>query len=210
MDKESIMIRYAFISNQILNVYRNLSDIQFPIMPKLLIEKIPNCKIASYDEFAKISDCSVEEVAALCDSNSGCTHYDKVNDKYLVLYNDSPENNNVSGRIRWTLAHELGHIVLKHLAYLAEPSIAEHNINNISNPELEAEADHFAALLLSPMPLYEQLNVKSASDIYNVFGLSHEASEIRWREYQKWKRSHRKTAWENDMKRLYSQSAANV
>ena len=55
------------------------------------------------------------------------------------------------------------------------------------------------------MPLYEQLHIQSASDIQDVFGLSYEASNVRWNEYIKWKRSHRKTAWENDMKRLVNQ-----
>lgn len=204
------MIRYAYICNQVLQLYRHLPEINFPIDPRIFFDEMDNCRLMTYADFAELNHCSLDDVFCICQSTSGCTNYDTATDRYLVLFNSSTENNNVSGRIRWTLAHELGHIVLKHLAYFAEPSIAEHNINNISNPELEAEADHFAALLLSPMPLYEQLNVKSASDIYNVFGLSHEASEIRWREYQKWKRSHRKTAWENDMKRLYSQSAANV
>lgn len=158
----------------------------------------------TYTNFAELNHCSLQDVFLICQSKSGCTNYDIETDRYLVLFNSSTDNYNVSGRIRWTLAHELGHIVLKHLQYIAEPSIAEHNINNLSNPELEAEADYFAALLLSPMPLYEQLGIKSESDVHDVFGLSYEASDVRWREYVKWKRSHRKTAWENDMKRLYT------
>ena len=142
---------------------------------------------------------------ALCESESGCTHYDITNDRYLVLVNSSTANNNVIGRIRWTLAHELGHVKLNHLPYLAEPRIAENNFNNLSNPELEGEADYFAALLLCPMPLYDQLRIQSAQDVQRVFGLSWEASDVRWREYLKWKRSHRKTAWENDMRRLVNQ-----
>ena len=55
------------------------------------------------------------------------------------------------------------------------------------------------------MPLYETLNIRSAQDIQRVFGLSCEASDVRWREYLKWKRTRRKTAWENDMKRLVNQ-----
>ena len=149
-----------------------------------------------YTTFAKVNSCSINEVMELCESESGCTHYDITNDRYLVLFNGSTSNNNVVGRIRWTLAHELGHVKLNHLPYLAEPRIAENNFNNLSDPELEAEADYFAALLLCPMPLYDQLHIQK------VFGLSWEASDVRWREYLKWKRSHRKTAWENDMRKL--------
>lgn len=200
------MIRYAYICNQVLQLYKTLPTIKFPIDPRIFFKQIQNCKIMTYRTLANINQCDIKEIAVLCESDSGCTHYDVAKNRYLVLYNNSTENNNVVGRIRWTLAHELGHVLLNHLPYIAEPHIAENNFNNLSNPELEAEADYFAALLLCPMPLYELLNIKSASDIQNVFGLSFEASEVRWRDYIKWKRSHRKTAWENDMKRLLKQS----
>lgn len=198
------MIRYAYICNQVLQLYRTLPKIEFPINPQHFFNQLPNCRLMTYEDFANLNHCSLEDVSRICQSQSGCTNYDISKDRYLVLFNSSTDNNNVSGRIRWTLSHELGHIVLKHLTYIAEPSIAEHNINNLSDPELEAEADHFAALLLAPMPLYEQIGVRSASDVQRIFGLSCEASDVRWREYVKWKRSHRKTAWENDMRRLYT------
>ena len=199
------MIRYAYICNQVLQLYRSLPTISFPMNPQLFFDQIKNCKTMAYTTFAEINSCSINDVLELCESESGCTHYDITNNRYLVLFNGSTANNNVVGRIRWTLAHELGHVILKHLSYLAEPRIAENNFNKLSNPELEAEADYFAALLLCPMPLYEQLHIQSASDIQDVFGLSYEASNVRWNEYIKWKRSHRKTAWENDMKRLVNQ-----
>ena len=197
------MIRYAYICNQVLQFYTSLAQINFPIDPRCFFNQIQNCRIMSYKTFASINHCSMRDVFLLCESESGCTNYDVTSDRYLVLFNSSTENNNVLGRIRWTLAHELGHVTLKHLPYIAEPSIAENNFNNLTHPELENEADYFAALLLCPMPLYEQLHIQSAQDIQHVFGLSWEASDVRWREYLKWKRSHRKTAWENDMRRLY-------
>ena len=197
------LIRYAYIHNQVLRLYRSLPSIHFPIDPRLFFDQIQNCKIMSYSTFAEINSCSLQEVLLLCESKSGCTHYDITNDRYLVLFNDSTANNNVAGRIRWTLAHELGHVILNHLSYLAEPHIAENNFNSLSDPELEGEADYFAAALLCPMPLYAQLDVQSASDIQKVFGLSCEASEVRWKSYLKWRRNHRKAAWENDMLRLF-------
>ena len=195
------MIRYAYICNQILQIYRSLDGLSFPLDPRKPFQLMNNCKLMTYKTFSEINHCSLQEIFLLCESQSGCTHYDVSNDRYLVLFNSSTANNNVIGRIRWTLAHELGHVVLNHLPY-----IAEHNFNNLSNPELEAEADYFAAAFLCPMPLFNQLHIQSASDIQNTFGLSYEASEVRWKEYIKWKRNHRKTAWENDLKRIYQSS----
>lgn len=56
------------------------------------------------------------------------------NRDYMVCYNDSRPAN----RIRFTLAHELGHIWLEH----------KHG-----TPEEEAQANYFAGYLLSPHPL---------------------------------------------------------
>lgn len=114
------MIRYAYICNQVLQLYRSLPSISFPMNPRLFFNQIENCRIMPYSTFAKINSCSLDEVFALCESESGCTHYDITNDRYLVLVNSSTANNNVIGRIRWTLAHELGHVKLNHLPYLAE------------------------------------------------------------------------------------------
>ena len=84
----------------------------------------------TYNKFAELNQCPLQEVLALCESESGCTHYDVGKNRYLVLFNSSTQNHNVLGRIRWTLAHELGHVTLNHLPYIAEPHIAENNFNN--------------------------------------------------------------------------------
>jgi len=49
------------------------------------------------------------------------------------------------------------------------------------------------------------LNIKSAIDIQNTFGLSAEASLYRYKQYLKWLNTRVKTSWENDMMRLYRQ-----
>lgn len=197
------MIRCAYIYNRVLQLYRDLNHLSFPLDPRESFHLIDNCKLMTYKTFSAINHCSMREVFLLCESESGCTHYDIIKNRYLVLFNSFAVANNVPGRIRWTLAHELGHVILNHLPYIAEPHIAESNFNNLSNPELEAEADCFAATFLCPMPLFETLHIQSAENIETVFGLSCEASEYRWNDYMRWKRSHRKTAWENDIKRIY-------
>lgn len=199
------MIRYPYIYNQVLQVYRGIGSISFPICTCDILAQLPNCRALTYQEFAAINQCTVRDVIILCESKSGCTHYDIANDRYLILWNEDCADNNVDGRRLWTKAHELGHVILKHLPLVAEPMLAENGFNNLTAPEFEAEADQFAATLLCPMPLYEVLRIESPSDIKRVFGLSKEASEHRWSEYVKWTRYHRKTAWENDMRRVYLQ-----
>ena len=202
------MIRYPYIYNQVLQLYREMTMISFPICPRDILAHIPNCRALTYQEFADINRCSVRDVILLCESRSGCTHYDITNDRYLILWNDDSANNNVDGRKLWTKAHELGHVVLGHLPLVAEPMLAENSFNNLTAPEFEAEADQFAATLLCPMPLYELLHIQSTQDVQRTFGLSAEASTHRWNEYVEWKSYHRKTAWENDMKRVFLQKSS--
>ena len=195
--------RDAFINNKILNIYKQLPRISFPLDLKQVIDLIPNCKYMSYQEFAKINNCSVSDVIQICESQSGCTHYDILNDRYLILCNQSTENNNNIGRQRWTLGHEIGHVVCNHLAISAFDKLAENSLSTISNQEYESEADHFSATMLAPFPLFKILNITSPVDIQNIFGLSSQASYNRYNQYLKWKDTRYKTAWENNMIKLY-------
>lgn len=199
------MIRYTYINNQVLNIYSTLPTINFPIDINEIIHVIPNCRYMSYQQFAKINHCSVNDIIQICESKSGCTHYDIMNDRYLILCNQSTANNNNVGRQRWTAGHEIGHVICNHHTILAYEKLAENSIVQTINPEYESEADYFAATLLAPFPLFKILNIKSAVDIQNVFGLSTEASFYRYKQYLKWITTRVKTPWENDMIRLYKQ-----
>ena len=198
------MIRYAFINNLVLQIYQSMPEIVFPIDPKWVINLIPNCRYMSYQRFAEINHCSIEDVIQLCESKSGCTHYDVRHNRYLILCNQSTADNNNEGRQRWTCGHEIGHILCKHHKISANAKLSENSLlPQTNNPEFEAEADYFSAMLFAPFPLFQEFGVRSAGDVQFVFGLSAEASTYRFSQYQRWKRDHRKTAWENDMLRLY-------
>ena len=185
-----------------------LPQITFPLDVQEVIKLIPNCRYMSYQKFAKINNCSINDVIQMCESKSGCTHYDISQDRYLILCNQSTQNNNNFGRQLWTCSHEIGHILCKHHSASAYSKLSENSFICTENPEFENEADYFAATILSPFPLYKYLNVQSPLDIQNVFGLSAEASLYRYKEYLKWKKYHRKTAWENDIVKLYKQKGS--
>lgn len=76
-----------------------------------------------------------EQEAALIYSNDGCKKYDYNLRKWVIHYNDT---GHTAERSRFTIAHELGHIVLEHMA---------------EDENAETEANHFAKCLLSPLPL---------------------------------------------------------
>ena len=102
-------MRSVFVQRKVLELYQDMDSVSYPIQPELLLQCIPkSCRILSYQEMAEVTGCTVQDVAVLCKSNSGATHYDPDTNRYLILYN--AEMN--AGRIRWTLAHEIGHIIL--------------------------------------------------------------------------------------------------
>ena len=200
------MIRRIYINNLVLKLYSQLPRIKYPLDLNEVLSLIPNCKLMSYQKFADINHCSVNDVIALCQSKSGCTHYDVETNRYLILVNLAETSN--YGRRRWTIAHEIGHIVCGHHILSAVDKIAENSFSQINNQDYEIEADYFVATLLSPLPLFKAFEIQSARDIQHTFGLSAEASDIRLKEYKIWLRNHRKTAWENDIVNMYRRKSA--
>lgn len=208
--KNPTMIRYRFIENLVLNLYSQLPELQFPIQPKEIINCIQNCRYLSYDDFAKINDCSIDTVIEICESISGCSQYDISNDRYLVICNeDQTFYGNTIGRQRWTCAHEIGHIMCNHFPMSALQMMSENSIMQQSNQQYEQEADCFASVLLAPFPLFDVFGITSPEDVQLCFGLSRLASENRYESYVKWKVSHINRAWNNDIKRLYNQKGVN-
>ena len=152
----------------------------FPIRPETVLRKIANCRLITYERLADVSGQTVADVIRACDSSDGCTHYDPVKNRYLVAVNTDGRN---AGRILWTMAHELGHIMAGHFLELADDGRPEASPSELLY--MEEEADYFAANFLAPFQAMESLRVQSAADIRDWFGLSQTAADRRWTEYQK-------------------------
>lgn len=200
-------MRRAYIQNQVLKIYRAMDIIEFPINVDALLFKMKNVRTMSFRSFSDATGCTIRDVETICQSQTGCTHYDRAHDRYLVLYNDEC---NTDGRVRWTKAHELAHIVLGHFSNLQCRNnlesdcdfFPENGVMCMNDSQIESEADSFASILLCPFPLFKDFCIDGAADIERIFGLSGKASSIAWNQYEDWRRSHRHTAWENDMRSL--------
>lgn len=79
-------------------------------------------------------------------------------------------------RIRFTIAHELGHYLLGHLG--SDIINLNREYKNIK-PAQETEADMFAARLLAPACVLWGINAQTAEQIATVCSISHEAAAIR-------------------------------
>jgi len=170
------------IDRTIFYLYRNFIDPVFPIEPSIVIRKIPYCRYISYDRLAYVSHTTYQDVIAACNSLDGCTQYDIKKDRYLIAINDSDKYSASKARIRWTSAHELGHVLIGHFIELLD---TDKNPSDIK--DMEEEADYFAASLLAPLPAIRFLRAKRPADIRDWFGLSQTAAEYRWTDYQRTK-----------------------
>ena len=98
-----------------------------------------------------------------------------LNKKVIVFYNDRIRP---QGRIRFTLAHELGHILLGHLT--AAKPVTRRNLGDMENGDpWETAANIFASRLLAPAIVLHRLEITRAEDISNLCGLSMQAARIR-------------------------------
>lgn len=137
----------------------NLSNFTLPIDVIGILQSLENVKLKSYSKVCTEFDYTYEELLKLFPSEYGFNLYDDKNGNYLVLYNDFKEQTTTF----FTLAHELGHIILKHKA--------DTDINN-------KEADCFARNLLCPIPIVDEVCMNNSDDYMLFFGISEPMADV--------------------------------
>lgn len=133
-----------------------------PVDPLMILHHCRNTAVHAYSEICKsFGYSSPDEFAFEMMGNMDALTVRRERAgavQYEVFFNDRGNYN----RRRFTLAHELGHIVLKHTQQ------ADYE---------EREADYYAAQLLAPHPLVSLLP-HDPSVIAETFQLSHRAAEM--------------------------------
>ncbi len=139
-----------------------------PVDPAAVAEHF-GIKLTDYATCARYYSCSMEQLyqrGAL-----GLSFLDDSDGVYVIAIN---ENVRYQLRQRWSLAHELGHILLHHVDSDSTLTEAE-----------ERAADEFAAALLAPLTVLHFCGVSSAAEIASMCRISDAAAEARFRELQK-------------------------
>ncbi len=101
--------------------------------------------------------------------NDGCCGIRFGKPRIFVSKNCSSE------RRRFTIAHELGHILLGHVG---KYELVNREPSGTDNP-IEQEANVFASRLLAPACVLWGCGVKTAEDIQRLCGISRQAAEYR-------------------------------
>ncbi|MFG5564220.1 ImmA/IrrE family metallo-endopeptidase [Enterococcus faecalis] len=142
---------YGSAQTAAYELVRSSDQKKLPLSIKKLIKSIPNLRIQKYSVFAKKRNLTLEETYEILDSEEGCL-WMRSDGQYIILYNDTLKN---TGRIRFTLAHELGHYILKHNEKTTKTCLARYSLTNEEYDIFEKEANYFAKRLLAPIPLID-------------------------------------------------------
>lgn len=99
----------------------------------------------------------------------------KLNGNFIIYYNDQKP----AQRIRFTIAHELGHCLLSHVK--DNEITCRYNIENDNVKDLkELQANVFARDILMPATVLHSLKVSSAEEISKICNVSMQSAEIRF------------------------------
>ena len=122
-----------------------------------------NVIISSIQNYSIQTGTKIEDLLAKGNGQDAYTVANIRNGIHLILYNEEIDS---LGRIRWSIAHEIGHLVLEHQE---------------QGKSQELEADTFASQLLAPQCILKQLaksGVNLSLDYISLkFGLSKEAAK---------------------------------
>lgn len=153
------MIDYNRAATLALITLLRLGVESLPVFPGHLIRQCKNTRLMTYQEY-----CALPGVSSLFpdtlsqDHPEALTHlfeFPSGKTAWLVYYDP---NMMTPARLKFSLAHELGHIVMKHRGH---------------NEEEEQEADFFAAHLLLPRPALAELVQQGYPPMeVNLFNLS--------------------------------------
>lgn len=135
--------RYKTINYLAMQILNSLEKATVPTSLFDIIKLNDNLKIYSYNE-VRLELPQFKEALEI--SDTGLLYRDK-ND-YYIFYNT--DNQSIQ-RIRFTVAHELGHYYLKHY------DLIDNNTPYIDTKILEIEANYFAKLILFPKHIYYYL-----------------------------------------------------
>ena len=131
---------------------------RFPVDPLDILRRCRNTRVMTFQEAAEAMALTEDDLSRLCSDAEAMTIRDMGadEDRYLVCYRTDGNR----ARLNFTLAHELGHIILRH---------------NRNTQEEEKEADCFASHLLCPVIASEL--VTNEKDLARLCYISHSAAQ---------------------------------
>lgn len=152
----------------VYGIYKDVRNAAWQCLIDYKITKLPVDLLKIANE-ANIKVMKNSDVNVLSGGESGICLLE--GNAWYLVYDDEAN----IGRRRFTIAHEFGHIFLGH-----ELKKGYHGRTfNVDKPQVERDADMFAARLLAPACVLWALNIHSAQDIASVCNISKAAANAR-------------------------------
>lgn len=151
-------------------IYQNVRDSSWRCLLEAGITELP----VSVVKIARHFDINIVKNSVhnwLEPSQSGVSFVTE-RDEWVIVYDDYDS----IGRKRFTIAHELGHILLGHPL---KEGLQHTRTFNTNRPQVESEADMFAARILSPACVLWALGLHTAEEIAEQCRISYTAAQIR-------------------------------
>lgn len=172
------------------HVYHILVLYGFPVLPVKIgsiIRNIRYIKLITYSSQIKKYGISYDELILDAETRDSYAVRQGSTGRYCIYYNDIDPNIVTSNRVRWNLAHELGHIVLKHHEIAGLEKLYRNGIDDITYQYLEKEADYFAQLILVPHAALLGFRIDNSRNIRIMCKISEPAAKRRYYQYMEWK-----------------------
>lgn len=150
---------YQLATNKAYETLIENKEFSFPIGIFQVLRKMSSVHLHSYSEVVQKMGITFSEYISIVSSNFGYSVRDFRRNRYEVFYNDTKEDEVQ----RFTLAHELGHIVLGHI----KDGIVENR-----------EANCFARNYLCPIPAIIELGLKEPKEYSRNFYVSDVMADI--------------------------------
>lgn len=177
------------IRGAVLKTLINSKTDKLPIDILSLIESFKNCRLIPYSKHMKKFNLSYKEMLELSETDDAYTVYSGKMNRYLIFYNDVDDNILYTNRYRWSLAHELGHIMLRHHKLSEKTKLFRNSLNKYEYNCFEEEVDWFASYLLAPhIPIYYK-GINSAYELKRICQISGAAAFNRYEDFKLWKKN---------------------
>ena len=170
-------------------VYNTLLLYGTPILPVkigAIIRNIKYIKLITYSSQIKKHGIPYEELIFNAETKDSYAVRQGSTGRFCIYYNDIDHNIVSSNRVRWNLAHELGHIILNHHETIGVNKLYR-GLDNDTYVYLEKEADYFAALLLVPHAAISGFKITHHNHIRYLCKISEPAAKRRFWEYKEWR-----------------------
>lgn len=145
---------YKRATNAAYNILQNY-NYKFPeIDIRYILFRFPNIRTCSYSKAARKMEITHNEFTYQCASSEhGFTVADYDKNRFIIYYNDWKDEKT----LRFTMAHELGHITLKH---------------KTDDRTANREANCFARNVLCPIQLVKEFKLSTPEEYAKYFGVS--------------------------------------